>query len=207
MTALEAATLASVAWAALGLGAMVVTAWRRGTSRVGGVAIGPAWPGIAYAFGRGMSPRAKESASNHPWMYASGILYHAGIAAAGATLVVTLAHGQVPFPVAGALALLTVFAAAAGGALLARRARSALLRTISAPDDYASNLLVDAWLATAALALILPAAIPAFLVASILLGFYAPLGKIRHCVFFLLARAEFGARLGRRGIIRHGGQP
>ena len=48
-----------------------------------------------------------------------------------------------------------------------------------------------------------------FLLATVVLALYAPLGKIRHCVFFFLARGLFGARLGRRGIITsalHGGR-
>jgi hypothetical protein len=209
MTPLEAAALGSIAWAIVGLGATVAVAWRRGTSRVAGVDAGPAWPGIAYAFGPGMSPRAKESAANHPWLYAAGVLYHAGIAAAALTLAVTVARIALPSPVAGALAVILIASLAAGAGLFARRASSELLRAISAPDDYASNLLVNAWLATAVLSLTLPRATTVFLVTTILLGLYAPLGKIRHCVFFLLARAEFGARLGRRGIVRpwrHGAQ-
>lgn len=202
MTLLETAALGSIAWAIAGFGVAVAAAWRRGTSRVAGVSVGPAWPGVVYAFGPGMSPRAKESASDHPWIYAAGVLYHAGIATAAIALAVTLARIQLPSPAAGALAALLLASVAAGAGLLERRANSALLRAISAPDDYASNLLADAWLATAALSLMLPGTTPAFLVATILLGVYAPLGKIRHCVFFLLARGEFGARLGRRGIIR-----
>jgi hypothetical protein len=152
-----------------------------------------------------MSPRAKESATNHPWLYASGILYHAGIATAGVTLAVALSGGRVPAPLATVMAALLLGSVSAGAGLLARRARSPLLRSISAPDDYASNVLVDAWLIAAATALIAPSVTPAFFAATIVLALYAPLGKIRHCVFFVLARGEFGARLGRRGIIRAAG--
>lgn len=202
MTALEFAALGSIGWASVGMAAALGRAWRRGTSRVVAASVGPAWPGVAYAFGRGMGPRAKESASQHPVVYAAGILYHAGIAAGVGTLAVTLAHVRVPPLVVGALALLLLVSVAAGAGLVARRLTSALLRAISAPDDYAANLLVDAWLATAALSLLMPAASPAFLTATMLLGLYAPLGKIRHCVFFFLARGRFGVRLGRRGIVQ-----
>jgi hypothetical protein len=201
MTPLEAATVGSLIWAMAGLGGAVAVARRRGTSRVAGTALGPAWPGIAYAFGPGMSPRAKESATNHPWLYASGLLYHAGIAAAASTLALTLAGSRMPGALPGALAVLVLVSLAAGAGLFARRMRSPLLRAISAPDDYASNVLVNAWLGAAALALLVPAATPALLGATIVLGIYAPFGKIRHCVFFVLARGEFGARLGRRGIV------
>ncbi len=201
MTALELATVGSIAWACLGLAEAIRRAWRRGTSSLAAVPVGSAWAGLAYAFGRGMSPRAKESAWQHPWVYAAGVLYHTGIVAAVATLVLILRRVPVPSPIAGALALLLLAAVAAGGALMARRIMSGLLRAISAPDDYAANLLVDVWLATAALSLLRPAASPAFLIATTLLGVCAPFGKIRHCVFFFLARGQFGWRLGRRGIV------
>lgn len=202
MTALEVAAFVSMGWASLALCGAVVRAWRRGTSRVVAAPSGPAWPGIAYAFGRGMSPSAKESAWQHPVVYAAGIIYHAGIAAAGGTLIVTLAHLQLPSLVRVATAFVLLAALLAGAGLFARRLGTTLLRTISVPDDYAANLLVDVWLATAALSLLLPEAVPVFLVATTVVGVYVPLGKIRHCVFFFLARGQFGARLGRRGIIR-----
>lgn len=210
MTTLEAAALGSLAWAVAGLAAAVAARWRRGTSRVAGNSVGPAWPGILYAFGPGMNPRAKESAANHPLVYAAGVLYHVGILIAVATLGLALTHIQMPARLASGLAQFLLLAVAAGAGLFARRASSDLLRAISAPDDYVSNLLADAWLAAAALSLMSPETTPVFLVATILLGLYAPLGKIRHCIFFFLARGEFGARLGRRGIIRswgHGVRP
>ena len=201
MTPLEAAALGAMAWATAGFAVAVAAAWRRGVPGVTAAPAGSPWPGIIYAFGAGMSPRAKESASQHPWLYAAGILYHAGIAAAGSTLVITLADARLPSVAARALTLLLLAAVLAGAGLMWRRANSPLLRAISAPDDYASNLLVDGWLATAAIALLRPEATPAFLVVTIVLAVYAPLGKIRHCIFFLIARGRFGARLGRRGIV------
>jgi hypothetical protein len=202
VTALEFAALVSMGWACLAMTAAIVRARRRGTSRVVAAPSGPAWPGIAYAFGQGMSPGAKESAWQHPVVYAAGLVYHAGIAAAAGTLVVTLAHHRLPSPVGHATAFVLFAAVLAGAGLFARRLRSTLLRTISAADDYAANVLVDAWLATAALSLLLPETVPVFLAGTTVVGVYAPLGKIRHCVFFFLARGQFGARLGRHGIVR-----
>ena len=92
--------------------------------------------------------------------------------------------------------------ATAGLVLLARRRANPLLQAISAPDDYASNAIVDAWLASGALAMFTWSVTP-FLVLTIVLALYAPLGKIRHCVFFFLARGLFGTRLGRRGVVAH----
>ena len=202
MTPLELVALGSIGWACIGLGEATRRAWRRGTSGAVAAPAGSAWPGVAYAFGRGMSPRAKESASQHPWVYGAGILYHSGVAGAVATLALLVGRVPVPSPVARALAFLLLSAAASGLGLLARRRTERLLRAISAPDDYAANLLVDAWLVTAALWWFMPGSSPAFLIATTALGFYAPFGKIRHCVFFFLSRSQFGARLGRRGIVQ-----
>jgi hypothetical protein len=201
MTTLEAAAWVSAAWALAGLAISVARAWRRGTAPVVAAPAGSAWRGVAYAFGPGMSPRAKESASQHPFVFAAGVVYHLGILAALTTLALTLARVEVSGLAGRALLAMLLVAFGAGIALLARRLRSRLLRSISAPDDYAANLLVDAWLATAALAWITPGATSAFLVTAILLGLYTPLGKIRHCVFFFLARGRFGARLGTRGLV------
>ena len=201
MSTLEAAALGSIAWAVVALAWSAAQTWRRPTPRAVAAPAGSAWTGLVYAFGAGMSPRAKESASHHPLVYAAGLAYHVGIASGLATLAIVLTHVAPPRVVAGALGLAMLAGAAAGLVLLVRRSTDALLRTISAPDDYASNVIVDAWLVTGALAVFTPS-VPAFLVASIGVALYAPLGKIRHCVFFFLARGLFGARLGRRGIVR-----
>ena len=83
-----------------------------------------------------------------------------------------------------------------------------MLRRISAPDDYASNLIADLFLASAAVAAVRPALTTAFLAVATVLFAYAPLGKIRHCVYLPVARVIFGAQLGRRGVLAdasHGG--
>lgn len=201
MTFLEGAALASVAGSAAALAWMAAQAWRRPVPRATAAPVGSPWTGILYAFGAGMSPRAKESASHHPLIYAAGLAYHLGVVSGAAMLALRLGRTPVPPVFAAALGVLLAVGAAAGLVLLARRATTPLLRAISAPDDYASNLLVDAWLLAGALTVFSPSA-PAFLVATIVLAVYAPLGKIRHCVFFFLARGLYGARLGRRGIVR-----
>ena len=201
MTTLEAAALGAVGWAAAALSWSAVRAWRRPAPRATAAPAGSPWTGILYAFGAGMSPRAKESASHHPLVYAAGLTYHLGVFSGLPTLAIVLSGATPPPAAASVLGWAMLGGAAAGLALLARRAATPLLRAISAPDDYASNAIVDAWLVTGALA-VFASLVPGFLVATIVLALYAPLGKIRHCVFFFLARGLFGARLGRRGIVR-----
>lgn len=202
MSTLETAALASVAWAAAALAWSAVRAWRRTPPLAAAAPAGPAWAGIFYAFGPGMSPRAKESARRHPLIYAIGVTYHVGIFSAAASLAASIAHVTLPGRVAWSIGILAFLGALAGVELLVRRATTPLLREISALDDYASNLLADAWLLAAGLHAFWPGATPAFLIVSIALALYAPAGKIRHCVFFFLSRGLFGARLGRRGVVR-----
>lgn len=202
MTTLEAVTLAAVAWSAGALAWAARTAWRRPSARATAAPAGTALSGIVYAFGAGMSPRAKESASHHPVVYVAGLAYHGGVLSGGAVLVAQLAGVAFPASVSLGLGAVMALGVAAGLVLLARRLSTPLLQAISAPDDYASNAVVDAWLASGALAMFTSSVTP-FLVLTIVLALYAPLGKIRHCVFFFLARGLFGARLGRRGVVAH----
>lgn len=201
MTMLELGVSASAAWAIAGLAIVAVRAWRLGTVPATATPAGRAWRGVAYAFGPGMSPLAKESASRHPFVYVAGVVYHAGVFTALTTLAVVLAGHRVSAAVAPAFAAMLLLALLAAVVLLVRRLKMPLLRAISTPDDYTASLLVDAWLATAAIACLSPSGTPVFLVASTVLGAYAPLGKIRHCVFFFLARTLYGARLGTHALV------
>jgi hypothetical protein len=202
VTPLQVAALVSAGWAVVGLTGAAVRAWRRATVPLVAPPAGPSWPGMLYAFGAGMSPRAKESARQHPIVYVAGMLYHAGIFAALATFILVFTTLRPQTSVRIAFTTMLSAASIAGAGLVVRRTRTPLLRAISAPDDYAANLLVDVWLVTAAFSWMAPATTSAFLLASVVLAAYAPLGKIRHCVFFFLSRGLYGARLGRRGIIR-----
>lgn len=200
MTTLEAVTLAAVAWSVGALAWAAHTAWRRPSPGATAAPAGTALSGVVYAFGAGMSPRAKESASHHPLVYVAGLVYHGGVLSGGAVLVAQFAGVSLPASVSLGLGAAMTLGVAAGLVLLARRLSTPLLQAISAPDDYASNAVVDAWLASGALAMFTSWVTP-FLVLTIVLALYAPLGKIRHCVFFFLARGLFGARLGRRGVV------
>lgn len=161
---------------------------------------GSGWRGVLYAFGPGMSPWAKESTRAHPLVYALGVAYHLGVFTAIGVLARAVAGAGEPGQALRAAATLPLVAGAFGGsALLARRAGRAQLRAISIPDDYLSNLLTTAFVALAGLALWLPGAGPAFLVTAMALACWAPLGKIRHCLFFFAARGHLGRHYGRRG--------
>ena len=156
--------------------------------------------GVRYAFTTAFLPWAKESASGHLATYLAGIVYHAGIFAMLARLVVTLIHAPLPRPLDRALALLFAVALGCGVALLVKRRTRPDLAAISVPDDVISNLLVDGTLACAFAAALSPGAVPLFQLAGAALLLYAPLGKLRHMLFLVTSRRLWGQYYGRRGV-------
>ncbi len=156
--------------------------------------------GVRYAFTTAFLPWAKESASGHLATYLAGIVYHAGIFAMLARLVLTFVPLAVPRGVAAALVGLFAVALACGLGLLVKRRAAAQLRAISVPDDLVANLLVDGALAGALAASLLPGAVPVFQLLGAALLLYAPLGKLRHMLFLVTSRRLWGAYYGRRGV-------
>ena len=73
------------------------------------------------------------------------------------------------------------------------------LRPMSSFDDYLSVSLVIAFLVCAALEGLGLVGRPIFYVCSAAVFFYMPLGKLRHVLFFFVARLDYGRRLGYRG--------
>jgi len=156
--------------------------------------------GVRYAFTTAFLPWAKESASGHLATYLAGIVYHAGVFAMLARLVLTLLPVPVPWIVDRALAALFALACACGLGLLAKRTIQADLRAVSVPDDAIANLLVDLSLAAACAAALSPGAVPLFQLAGAFLLLYAPLGKLRHMLFLVTSRRLWGQYYGRRGV-------
>ena len=156
--------------------------------------------GVRYAFTTAFLPWAKESASGHLATYLAGIIFHAGIFAMLARLVLTLVPAALPRVLEHFLAGLFALALGCGLGLLAKRQASAKLRAISVPDDLIANLLVDAALAGALAASVVPGVVPLFQLAGAALLLYAPLGKLRHMLFLVTSRRLWGQYYGRRGV-------
>jgi hypothetical protein len=172
-----------------------------GRKRLHSEAAGSRLSGAAYALGRGMLPWEKESAAKHLPTYSAGIVYHAGIFAAIALALLLAAGGRLP---ATAVPVFRVALAAgflAGAGLLIKRSVRPKMRHISCPDDFASNLLVDAFVLIGLWTTGRPSAAPVFLAAAVATFLYMPLGKIRHCFFFFYSRILFGSYFGRRGVL------
>ncbi len=100
-----------------------------------------------------------------------------------------------------ALAALFGAALAAGLGLLVKRLLDQALRSLSVPDDFVANLLVDAALAAALAAALEPSALFVFQLMGAGLLLYAPLGKLRHLLFLLTSRRLWGVWYGRRGVL------
>lgn len=199
MNYLRIAMAGSALWAFMMLTFQVLAArggGRRDFSRPSGSAAAGAW----YNFTGGMLPWNKESARLHAGEFGLGVVLHAGVLL---TLAGVFLMAAVPGPGAWLVARLwpvNVLSLAAGIALLIRRIRSELLRAISVPDDYLA-ISGTCGLLVVAIGFCFAPTHPAPLLAyaSVLL-IYLPLGKLRHAVFFFVARADYGWRLGYRGV-------
>lgn len=159
-----------------------------------------AWKGILYSFTLGMAPWAKESTRLHWVAYMRGIVFHVGIFAGLAALIASPWLDAIPFAVRAVFALITAFGAILGVAGGIARLAEPNLRGISTPDDHAAVWLVSLWLAATSIALVWFVFLPAMYVVGAIMSLYAPLGKIRHCIYFYFARLFYGLHIGRRGI-------
>jgi hypothetical protein len=200
LLSLKLLVLASAAVCLAGLAWQVVRTLRFGRRGDPSVPSGSATAGVLYAFGPGMAPWAKESARAHLLTWIAGVLYHLAVFAAAILLAIVVA-GLYPNPdVIVVWRIILAVGLAAGLGLFFKRLLSAALAPISCPDDFASNLMVDGFLALA-LAATWEAAVPSFLIWSAALLLYIPVGKIRHCFFFFYTRLLFGRFFGRRGVL------
>jgi hypothetical protein len=159
--------------------------------------------GIVYAFGQGMLPWEKESASKHLPTFFAGILYHAGIFAAIFFLITVLVLVKLPDIALQIIRLLAVIGLVSGIGLLVKRSALPYMRFISCLDDYIANILVGLLLLSAILATYFYALQFAMMIVAIILLLYIPVGKIRHCVFFFYSRILFGMFFGRRRTLPH----
>ncbi len=137
----------------------------------------------------------------HPLSFGAGVLLHVGIAASFlSALASALASREALLPAGTVLAALAGAGLVAGLFLVAKRVALAELRRISPPDDYLASLAIGALLGSAIAFWAGALGGPALRIVASLVLIYLPLGKLRHSVFFFLARADLSARLGLRGV-------
>lgn len=158
--------------------------------------------GILYAFAAGMAPWAKESTRLHLLGYLRGVMFHLGIFIALVTLLVSPWLESFSATARWTAAAITTVGAAMGilGGIL--RVSDRNLKVLSTPDDHLSVWLVSVVLLSASTALVSVRWLPVFYLLSAILLVYAPLSKIRHCIFVYYGRLFYGIHIGRRGIVR-----
>ena len=204
---LRIAAAASFGWTVLSLAAQYVQARGGGRSDLGARAGSP-WRGLVYNFTAAMTPAHKESVRLHPVEFGVGLLLHLGVFFAVARAAALIAAPAVPTGPA-ALGVLPGLSLLAGLTLFVRRLAAADLRAMSSPDDYLSLLLTCALLAGAQAFQTGLLSAAGFLAVAAVFFLYLPLGKLRHALFFFVARADYGRRLGYRGVYpapREGGR-
>lgn len=167
--------------------------------------------GIVYAHTVAMSPTHKESAYKHLPTYTAGIIYHLGTFLSLLLYVWVLCCRSFGWHAPRWLYL--VFAACllistvCGIFIFGKRCLRKDLRSLSVPDDYISNGLVTGFQGLTALLLIFPHAtvlgictlLTVYALWGALLFLWIPCGKIRHLLYYFLARTHLGVFYGRRG--------
>jgi hypothetical protein len=196
---LSAFVTVSILWAVIALAAQVLSS-SRGNPRDHGRRAGSPLRGVLYNFTVAMTPAHKESVRSHPAEFGIGVVLHAGALLALLMVVLSVVRPGTGVEIAAFLRPLFVVSMLAGGVLFVRRLRSANLRAMSAPDDYVAILATCGLLVFAAIGADGSSERIAFLIYAGLFLLYFPLGKLRHAVFFFVARGDVGRRLGYRGV-------
>jgi len=205
MPALHLGVLFALAWAVTALVFLRLKVKAYGRRPLFAKPAGDPAAGVRYAFTKGLAPWAKESVMLNLPSYGAGMAFHAGVFTGFALLLMALMGLTVPALPLMLARLLTLAGAAGGFGLLVKRCVNAQLRGLSCPDDYVSNALSSLFALLACAWTFSPAAAGPWMAEAILLLIYAPLGKIRHCLFFFTTRYHFGAFFGRRGTFPPGG--
>lgn len=197
MAVLRIPVVLAFVWAAVALTAQVLIA-RGGGRREFSRRAGRPLAGLLHNFTVAMLPGHKETARLHPGEFVVGVVLHLGVFATLAEVLVLLLATNVTGPWLIWLRWVSGSGAAAAVVLAGRRLRSPAMRALSTPDDYVAIV--------ATCGLLVLGVFPALAGGAVLLGYttvlllYLPLGKLRHAVFFFVARADYGWRLGYRGV-------
>jgi len=199
LVAAKIAAAVTLGWAVIAL-AFQVWAARGGGRTDYSRRAGSPLNGVIYNFTTAMLPAHKESIRRHPGKSAVGLAMHFGLLLALAGVILLLVAPAAGDRLLELIRWLSFVSLIAGIYLFVRRLSDADLEAMSAPDDFLAILSTCAFLA---LVVFLPASETGrtiLLSCTALLFLYLPLGKLRHVVFFFIARGDFGRRLGHRGV-------
>lgn len=162
--------------------------------------------GVLYAYTLGMAPWAKEGTRLHAVAYLRGVAFHVGIFLGLAILVASPWLDGIASDLRFGLGWLVAIAALMGLAGFAMRFIEHNLKALSTPDDYFAVLIVTFFLAAESLWLFFPQTQAIFYLTGAVMLVYAPLGKIRHCIYFAYSRLFYGKFVGSRGVLPHSQQ-
>ncbi len=155
---------------------------------------------VVYNFTIAMLPAHKETITNHPVKFVIGITMHLGAFFSIVRVFILFFFPDKVFMypyLLGSVLFVPVFC---GIYLFLRRIFSANLRSMSSFDDYLAILMTVGFTIMTILFEIGAVDASAFLISASVLFFYIPIGKLRHVLFFFLARINYGSRLGYRGV-------
>mgnify|MGYP001608831119 FL=1 len=156
--------------------------------------------GMIYNFTVAMLPSHKETVKLHPMKFAAGIIMHTGAFIAIVSMILLLAFGKLHPIITVPGTIILIISLVAALFLLYRRMTDKLLQTINTPDDVCAIASTTFYIFLAMLLHLDLISSSIFLFYSALFFLYLPLGKLRHALFFFVARADYGRRLGYRGV-------
>jgi hypothetical protein len=156
--------------------------------------------GIIYSFTTGMSPFKKESAFLHLPTYIAGMIFHIGTFISFIWLTICFFNLSAGLWIRVPLACTILAASISGFAILIKRIALSKLRNLSNPEDYFSNLIVTGFQIFTLISLIRISAFPSLFIYSAFLFLYIPVSKLKHTIYFFLARFNLGIYYGRRKV-------
>ncbi len=162
--------------------------------------------GVLYAYTLGMAPWSKESTRRHAIAYLRGVGLHVGIFLGLFVLIASPWIGSASQGVRTLLGISTLAGALLGFIGFLARFVEPNLKALSTYDDYFAVLIVSLFLASEVLWLFVPQAQVFFYLVSAAMLVYAPLGKIRHCIYFAYSRLFYGKFIGSRAVLPHSQQ-
>ena len=192
-------TTASIGWTIALLFMQFLKAWSGGRNDFSRKAGNPK-SAVVYNFTIAMLPTHKETIRNHPIKFMVGITMHMGAFYSILRVFILLFFPGVFFQYPQLLGIALIVPILCGIYLFIRRIVSANMRSMSSFDDYFAILMTTGITVFSALFELNIVSGSTFLIAASVLFFYMPLGKLRHVLFFFLARINYGGRLGYRGV-------
>ena len=162
---------------------------------------GRGWEGIVYAYTKALLPWGKESTTKHLLSYLAGVVFHLSTFFALFLFFFSFWRNSFPTHLKAGGSLVLLAGLLCGFGLLLKRTFTPYLRFLSHPDDYFSNLIVDAYLIVCWLSLNKGAFPLYFYLTAVIFFLYLPLGKLRHSFFCLYSRVIWGGFFGRRRVL------